>query len=142
MLRKPLANSITSYQVLWFRLPGKKSKMLSQITGLSGVYYQLNYTNDILDGHYKLITSKETLFLKVTNINDSKAHIIAEKISHFLYENNINTLQCIEGFPKINFEHGVFLLAYPFVETHYVKPTTTQMGLIGTELGKKCIKFL
>ena len=30
----------------------------------------------------------------------------------------------------------MFLLAYPFVETRYVKPTTTQMGLIGTELGK------
>ena len=109
MLRKPFANSITSYQVLWFRLPGKKSKMLSQITGLSGVYYQLNHTNDKLFGHYKVITDNETLFLKVTSITVAKTHIIAEKISHFLSENNIKTLQCIEGFPRANFEHEVFL---------------------------------
>ena len=97
--------------------------MLSQITGLSGVYYQLNYTNDILDGHYKLITSKQTLFLKVTNINDSEAHIIAEKNKPFLYENNINTLQCIEGFPENQFRAwgvSVSLPLYrdPLCKTH------------------------
>ena len=96
----------------------------------------MNCHNDTLDGHYRVLTRKQTLFVKVVNINASEAHIFAEKISHFVNDNNINTVCCVNGFPRANYDYNVLALAYPFIESHYLKPTTAQMGWMGAELGK------
>ena len=118
MLNKPSAKFITLNPPIWLDLPSLKVKKIVHLTGFDGEFYQLNYLTDGLIGSYK-VTQK-----------------LSEKISLFLKESGLGTVNCVANFPQISDKLGIAVMAYPFIENNYICVSPEAMHLLGVELGK------
>ena len=136
MLNKPSAKFITLNPPIWLDLPSLKVKKIVHLTGFDGEFYQLNYLTDGLIGSYKVIRKSGSLFVKIVSLEAYETQKLSEKISLFLKESGLGTVNCVANFPQISDKLGIAVMAYPFIENNYICVSPEAMHLLGVELGK------
>lgn len=120
----------------WLEVATHKSEKLSRISKINGAFFQLNYNNEELFGHYKVISEDKVLFLKIMNLQSFSSQMMAESIANHLVKSGIKTFCALPNYPIVNNEHNLMILGYPFISCSYLANDPGTIGSVGAELGK------